>query len=332
MTVGWGIVSTAGIAGEEIAPAIVALDDAQLVGVTSRDLGRAREFAATHGARLATTSLDELLAEPEIQIVYIATPNAMHAEEVRAAAAAGKHVLCEKPLATSVDDAKSAVAACREAGVKLGVNFQSRHFLPTAEMLSALRGGAIGDVLVVQCEISPGRGPLRGWRTDPALAGLGTMNNLGVHAYDLVRYLLGSEVVEATALLDVGRRDELETIALALLRFENGTLAYVNANQAVPDRRPDIVLYGTEGRIFGRGVTRPNIPEAEVAVLSEGEERVTPTPTTDGFARAIAAFQAAVVSGEEPSASGVDGLRSVELTDALRRSAREGRTVEVTRA
>ncbi len=329
MTVGWGIVSTAGIADETVAPALTALDGAQLIGVSSRDRGRAQEFADRHGARLATSSLDELLADPEIQIVYIATPNAMHAAEVQAAAAAGKHVFCEKPLATSVEDAEAAVEACRAAGVKLGVNFQSRHFQPVAEMLAAVRSGAIGDVLVVNCEISPGRAPLGGWRTDPALAGLGTINNLGVHAYDLVRYLLGSEVVEATALLDVGRRDELETIALALLRFENGTLAYVNANQAVPDRRPDIVLYGSAGRISGRGVTRPGIADGEVAVLSGGEEHVSPTSTVDGFARAIAAFQAAVVAGEEPNASGLDGLRSAELTNALRRSAREGRTVEV---
>src|SRR5207248_3118811 len=231
VTVGWGIVSTAGVADETVAPALAALDGAQLVGVSSRDPARAQAFADQHGARLATSSLDELLADPEIEIVYIATPNAMHAQEVQAAAAAGKHMLCEKPLATSVEDAAAAVEARREAGVKLGVNFQSRHFRPTEEMLTAVRGGAIGDVLVVDCEISPGRAPLGGWRTDPALAGLGTINNIGVHAYDLVRYLLGSEVVEVSALLDVGRRDELETIALALLRFENGALAHVNTNQ-----------------------------------------------------------------------------------------------------
>jgi predicted dehydrogenase len=117
VTVGWGIVSTAGIADETVAPALTALDGAQLIGVSSRDLGRAQDFADRHGARLATSSLDELLADPEIQIVYIATPNAMHAAEVQAAAAAGKHVFCEKPLATSVEDAEAALEACRSAGV-----------------------------------------------------------------------------------------------------------------------------------------------------------------------------------------------------------------------
>jgi predicted dehydrogenase len=329
VTVGWGIVSTASIADEAIAPGIAKLADAKLVGVTSRDLGRAQEFADRHGARLATTSLDELLADPEIDVVYIGTPNGMHAAEVQSAAAAGKHVFCDKPLATSVEDAEAAVAACRAAGVKLGINFQTRHHPATAEMRELVQSGALGDVLIAECEISPGRKPLGGWRTNPSLAGLGTMNNLGVHAYDLLRYVLGSEVVEATAMLDVGHDDELETLALALLRFENGTLAYVNANQAVPDFRPDITLYGVEGRIIGRGVTRPDIDDGSIAVLTGGEERVSETTTVDAFDRSVAAFQHAVVADEEPNASGLDGLRSVQLTDALKRSARERRTVEV---
>jgi predicted dehydrogenase len=139
VTVGWGIVSTTGIGDESIAPAITALEDAELVGVTSRDLGRAQEFAARHGARLATTSLDELLADPAVEIVYVATPNAQHPDAVKAAAAAGNHVLCEKPLATSVEEAEEAVDACRAAGVKLGINFQTRHYPPCAETTTSCR-------------------------------------------------------------------------------------------------------------------------------------------------------------------------------------------------
>jgi 1,5-anhydro-D-fructose reductase (1,5-anhydro-D-mannitol-forming) len=330
VTVGWGIVSTAGIADEAVAPAIAELDGARLVGVSSREHGRAREFAERHGCRLAATSLDELLADPEIEIVYIATPNALHAGEVQAAAAAGKHVFCDKPLATSVEDAEAAVEACRAAGVKLGVNFQTRHYPPTARMRELVQGGALGEVLVAECWIAPGLGRLGGWRADPALAGLGTINNLGVHAYDLLRYVLGSEVVEATALLDVGRREELETLALALLRFENGTMAYVYAAQALPYFRADVGFYGSEGRILGRSVTRPD-RQGELSILLGDEESVSETSTAGGFAAAVAAFQHAVLADEEPNASGLDGLRSVELTDALARSAREGRTVEVGR-
>src|SRR5205085_7524853 len=106
-----------------------------------------------------------------------------------------------------------------------------------------------------------------------------------------------------TALLDVGRRDELETIALALLRFANQSLAYVNANQAVPSYQPDLQVYGSEGRIVGRRITRPFIADGELAVLVDGEEHVAPTSTMDAFDRAVAAFQRAVLDDEEPNAS-----------------------------
>jgi 1,5-anhydro-D-fructose reductase (1,5-anhydro-D-mannitol-forming) len=280
---------------------------------------------------MATTSLRELLANPDVDVVYIATPNAAHAAEVKAAATAGKHILCEKPLATSVEDAAAAVEACRHAGVKLGINFQTRHYQPSVEIRQVVESGALGDILVAECVITPARGSFKGWRTDPALSGLGTLNNLGVHAFDLLRYLLGSEVVEATALLDVGRREELEILVLALLRFENGTLANVVVSQAIPHFRANVALYGTEGKVVGHSVTRPGVAGGELTIATGPEERVIVTNTVDGFERAIAAFQHAVVADLEPNASGIDGLRSVELTYALARSAREGRTVVLPR-
>ncbi|HEY5058902.1 MAG TPA: Gfo/Idh/MocA family oxidoreductase [Gaiellaceae bacterium] len=331
MAVGWGIVGGSAIANNVIAPALAKLDGGELVGIVSRDQSRAEAFAARHGARLATTRYDELLEDPAVDIVFVSTPNALHAEQVCTAAAAGKHVLCEKPLATSVADAEAAVAACRDAGVKLGVNFQTRHHQVFAEVRKVIQSGALGAIQIVQCEASAGRVPMQNWRTDSGLAGLGTINNLGVHAYDLLRYLLDSEVAEVAVLLDVGRRDELETIALALLRFESGVLAYVNANQAIPGYQPDIQIYGSEGRIIGRGVTRPWIERGELAILVDGEERVTTTSTVDAYDRTLASFQRAVVDDLEPNPSGMDGLRSVWLTHAMTRSAREGRVVEVER-
>jgi 1,5-anhydro-D-fructose reductase (1,5-anhydro-D-mannitol-forming) len=328
MALGWSILGTAGIADRSIAPAIAQLDGADLVAVLSRDRSRADDFARKHGAARAFTDYKELLSDSDVDVVYVATPNGLHAEQVVAAAAAGKHVFCDKPLATSIEDARRAVDACSAAGVKLGINFQTRHHRFVPQVRQALADGRIGDVLIAEVEVSPGRNPLGGWRTDPDLAGLGTINNLGVHGYDLLRCLLGQEIVEVTALLDVGRQALLETAALALLRFSGGALAYVNANQAVPNFRPDLVLYGTEGRIVGESVTRPGL-DGQVRIVAGGEESSFETTSKDAFLRTVAAFQQAVVDDQEPDASGVDGLRSVELTDAIARSAREGRTVRL---
>jgi 1,5-anhydro-D-fructose reductase (1,5-anhydro-D-mannitol-forming) len=122
----WGIIGLGRIADTEIAPAITASPRGELRGVVSRDQGRAEAFAGRHGAARALTSFGELLADPGVDAVYIATPNALHADEVVAAAAAGKHVMCDKPLALAVADARRAVAACEEAAVQLGITFQTR--------------------------------------------------------------------------------------------------------------------------------------------------------------------------------------------------------------
>lgn len=329
MALGWGIIGTGGFAGSATAPAIKALGErGSLVGVVSRDQGRADAIAAQHGARRAYTDYADLLRDRDVDIVYISTPNAQHAEQALAAARAGKHVLCEKPLALSAADARRMVDAFGAAGLKLGTHFQTRHHTAFVETKRLLEQRAIGDVILVQIEVSSGANPFRSWRADPQLAGLGSINNIAVHPFDLLRYLLGSEVKEVTAVTDVGRSTELEHMVLALLRFQNGALAYVNANQKVPNFQPDIDIYGTAGRIVGIDTTRP-FRVGELRVLTGAGEQTTKYSSMDAVVRSVAAFNDAVAHDREPNASGTDGLRSVQLTDAVIRAAREGRLVEV---
>src|SRR5438105_4813112 len=328
MALGWGIVGTGTASDRLVGPGIAADPESELVAIVSRDEGRAKEFAAKHGARRSYTRYEDLLADAEVDVVYIATPNALHAEQAISAAEAGKHILCEKPLAMTTDDALRVVEAARAHEVKLGTNFQTRHFAPVEEIKRAIEAGEIGEILVVQAESSAGANPLRGWRTDAGLAGMGTVNNIGVHPLDVVRYLLGSEVREVAAMTDAGHRDELETLALVLLRFENGTLAYVNANQKVPVPQQDLEIYGTKGTILGRNCTRPGL-DSQVTIRTAEGERTTESSTRDGFHRAVAAFNRAILEDRPPSASGEDGLRSVEVVEAIRTSARSGTIVQL---
>jgi 1,5-anhydro-D-fructose reductase (1,5-anhydro-D-mannitol-forming) len=324
----WGVVGLGRIADTEIAPAIAASPHGVLHGVVSRDQGRADSFAERHHAVRALTDFGELLRDPDMDAVYIATPNALHADQVVAAAQVGKHVLCDKPLALNVADAQRAIAACEEAGVRLGVTFQTRFHDAFDRCRPAISSGSLGDILVVQVEMSPGRTLLKGWRTDPSLAGLGTVNNVGVHGYDLIRYLLGAEVVEVTALAGHEAGLTPETLALALLRFDNGALGYVNANQSVPHTQADITIYGTKGRVIGRSCTRPNMT-GSMTILSENDEISFATSSLNAYRRAVEAFEEAVRDGREPSPSGADGLRSVELTTAIAQSIAQRRTVSM---
>jgi 1,5-anhydro-D-fructose reductase (1,5-anhydro-D-mannitol-forming) len=145
----WGIIGLGKIADTEIAPAITASSQGELRGVVSRDPGRAEAFAVRHGAERALTSLDELLADPGVDAVYIATPNALHAGGVVAAARAGKHVMCDKPLALSVADARRAVASCEQAGVRLGITFQTRFHDNFGRFRELVQDGSLGEILAV---------------------------------------------------------------------------------------------------------------------------------------------------------------------------------------
>jgi len=329
VALGWGIIGTGGFAGSATAPAINALgNEGSLVAVVSRDRERAGAFAKQHGAKRAYTDYAELLRDPDVHIVYISTPNALHAEQAIAAARAGRHALCEKPLTLSAADARQVVDAFEAAGLKLGTHFQTRHHTAFVETKRLLEQRAIGDVILVQIEVGSGAGTLRSWRADPQLAGLGAINNMAVHPFDLVRYLLGSEVREVMAMTEVGRSAELERMVLALLRFQNGAMAYVNANQRIAHFQPDIDIYGTAGRIVGIDCTRP-FREGELRVLTQAGEQVTKYSSKDAVVRSVRAFNDAVRDDREPNPSGLDGLRSVQLTEAVIRSAREGRLVEV---
>lgn len=325
---GWGIVGLGRIASAQIAPAITASAGSRLVCVASRDQGRAGEFARAHGAATALDDYAKMLADPAVRAVYIATPNALHADQVIAAARAGKHVLCDKPLALTPADARRCVEECRSAGVRLGITFQTRYYDGIADAAKVVSDGGIGDVTVAEVTMSAGRNPPRGWRTDPALAGLGTLNNIGVHAFDLLRYLLGTEVSEVVAMTGAEPGYRVETTALVLLRFASGTIAYVNANQSVPHSRDDIVLYGTQGRVLGLNLSRPD-REGTLSILTPAGERTFPVRSHDGYRRVIEAFADAVAHDQDPSPSGEDGVRSVQLTTAIAQAMAERRVVSL---
>lgn len=326
--IGWGIVGLGRIADTTMAPAIAAVDEAELVAVASRDQGRADDFAKRHGARTGYASFEKLIADPDVDVVLITTPNVQHADQVVAAAQAGKHVLCDKPLATDPEDGLRAVRACEESGVTLGINFQTRHFSAFQAVREAISSGRLGEILIIQMEMSSGDTPLVSWRAEPSLAGLGTTYNIGVHGLDVMRYLLDDDVEEAVMLTDAGRSGKLERIALTTLRFRKGALAYLNANQRVPMHRPDFAVYGTRGRALGRNVTRPWC-SGMVEIATEGEpERVERHSNDDAYEKVVADFCRAVRTGGSPLATGEDGLASVLLTAALARSAGEGLVVK----
>jgi len=323
---GWGLIGTGKIADDRILPAINAFEGNELVGVVSRDAGRAEQFARKFGARHAYTSYDDLLRNPDVTVVAIHTPNSQHAEQAIAAARAGKHVFCDKPMATSIEDAERIVAACESAGVKLAVNFHNRHMQCFNDAKRVIASGEIGKVTVVHIEASPGARPggrLSTWRVDPAVAGLGTSYSIGVHVYDILRFILSSEVETVAALFDTPR-GVTEEVNLSTLKFLNGAIAHVSVHENAPFPHNDMVIYGSQGRITGRGVTRSRAAGVLEILTSDGKLQRTEYPVTNAHEACVIGFSRALLEGKEPAASGIDGLRSVQVTDAMARSAWDG--------
>jgi 1,5-anhydro-D-fructose reductase (1,5-anhydro-D-mannitol-forming) len=308
---------------------MVAEPECDLVAGVSRDRGRAEAFAAEFGARFAYVDYGEMLANPGVEAVFIATPNVFHADQVVAAARAGKHVLCDKPLAIDVGGARRAVEACADSGVALGVNFHNRHLPWVRDVSQIIADGVIGEVRVVQLQVASGPRHYTNWRADPEIAGLGTVHNVGVHGLDFLRVLLGSDPAEVMAMFDHDPGSgEVEMLALIQLRFQNGALVQYNANETLRDPLNDIVIYGSHGRVVGRSFTRSR-SDGELGVLTESGETITRYPAPEAHRLSLAAFTRAVLAGEEPNASGLDGLVSAQICEAIGRSAREGRLVPV---
>lgn len=329
-TNGWGLIGTGRIAEERVLPGITACEGNRLVGIVSRDPARAEDFRRRFGAEHAYTRFEDLLANPAVTVVAIHTPNSQHAQQTIAAARAGKHVFCDKPIATSVEDAIAMVEACERAGVTFGVNFQNR-FLPAFhETRRIIDSGEIGDVLHVQYETSSGNqtAARRGtWRLESELAGLGATMSIGVHGFDILRYLLDSEVETVSAMVDTPR-NVMEGINLTTLRFQSGVLAHVAIHERSPYPHNDIVIYGTKGRIRGHGITRSR-QGGVLEVTTEAGTRSTEYPATNGHAACIAAFSRAIAEGRKFTPGGLDGLRSVQLTEAIAKSAWDGVHVDV---
>ncbi|MET0697608.1 MAG: Gfo/Idh/MocA family oxidoreductase [Acidimicrobiia bacterium] len=325
----WGIIGIGNVVRSTMAPAMVVEPACDLVAAVSRNQGRADDFALEFGARFAYSDYDEMLANPEVDAVFIATPNLFHADQVVAAARAGKHVFCDKPLGINVADARRALDACESAGVSLGVNFHNRHLPWVRDVSRLIAVGTIGDVRVVQLQVASGPRHYDNWRADPVMAGLGSVHNVGVHGLDFLRVLLHSDPVEVMAMFDQAPGSgEVEMLALIQLRFENGVMVQYNANEKLRDPLNDIVIYGTQGRVVGRSFTRSR-SDGELAILTDAGETTTGYPAPEAHRLSLAAFTNAVLSGEEPNASGLDGLRSAQVCEAIERSAREGQTVEV---
>ena len=308
------ILGTGGIANRAFGPALSASPNARLWSVLSRDSSRAEAFASAHGASAPTpahTDLSELLSDPDLDGVIIASPDRVHASQAIAAARAGKHILCEKPLATTVEDARLMVDAAEEAGVTLAVAYHLRWHAGHRLVAVMAESGDLGELRHMRVQWAWPAPDDSNWRARPEVGRWWSLAGVGTHCLDLIRWLMVrhcGEVVELSSVVSRGvwggPHDETAVVAM---RFESGATAQFTSS--VLFRAPSRVeVYGTEGYAVATGTLGPH--GAGAIDTRTGPLAFTPR---DPYVGEIDDFAAAVRLVRPPAVDGAEGLRNVEL-------------------
>jgi 1,5-anhydro-D-fructose reductase (1,5-anhydro-D-mannitol-forming) len=324
----WGLIGASDVAATRMIPAMRRLGhEVSAVGDPTPD------WAATYAERngiVASGSVEDLVARGDVDAVYISSKNEFHRDHTLLAAAAGKHVLCEKPLALSVEDGRRMLDACDSAGVILGTN----HHLPGAGTHRAIRdlvaAGAVGRILAVRvfhAVMLPQR--LQGWRLG-SKAGGGVALDVTCHDAAVINPLLGALPVDLVALAThQGPWDsEAEDALMSTMRYADGTLVQTHDAFTVQYAPTGLHVIGSEGAILATAVMTQDPIGMLVLRDASGEREVEVTDRRDLYDISVAGF-AAAVRGEAagPVVSGLDGLRAAQVALAVRQAAESGERV-----
>jgi D-xylose 1-dehydrogenase (NADP+, D-xylono-1,5-lactone-forming) len=325
----WGILSAANIARRRFVPGVQRSTEGRLAAVAARDGDRARAFAAELGIPRAYDSYDALLADPEIDGVYIGLPNLLHTEWTVRAAAAGKHVLCEKPLSRRASDVDRMATACSEAGVLLMEAFMYRHHPQHVRVRELLAAGEIGEPTILRATSSfamDAERRTRDVRVNPTLDG-GAFMDVGCYALNAARFLFDAEPVEVTALQRFDPTLGVDTSFAALARFPGDRLAVVDGSFDVSGpQRYEIV--GFRGSIVVDPAFQPNPDGTAFTLIRGGERQVFDVPGVDQYALEADHFVRSVRAGTLlPPAE--DGRAQARAVEALYRSAEAGQAVRL---
>jgi len=320
----WGILGTARI-NRMLIPPLQESASNRLVAVASRDLARAEAYAREWKIGRAHGSYEALLADPEIDAVYIPLPNHLHAEWTIKAARAGKHVLCEKPLALTLEDVDAMVKACREANVALAEGFMYRHHPQTFKVKELLDSGAIGELRYLRGAFNFELARPNDVRLRPEWGG-GCLWDIGCYPVSFARLMVGKEPVEVFGSQVAGPTGIDETFAGQAV-FPGGVLFQFDASFRAPGRA-EMELAGTKGWIR---IPHPWRPEPDQPLLLHRNNRTEEirVPGDERFLLEIEDLCATVRSGRPPRMSLADSRANVAALLAFLRSAREGRPVRL---
>jgi predicted dehydrogenase len=304
----WGLIGCGDIASKRVAPALQDLPNCEFVAVARNRSDLAQSFAERFGAPKWFASWRELLRDNDIDAVYIATPVHLHAEQTIAAAEAGKHVLCEKPMALNVRECERVIAACRNHHVKLGVAYYRRFYPVLARIKDIVRSGEIGRPVITQINaferFNPDVGHARYWLVEKGKSGGGPMFDFGCHRIEILLNIFGPIARTTGSTASVLFDRQVEDTAVALFEFESRMRGVLTVTHAAVEPQDTISIFGTEGSIH-----IPVLNEGTMMVkTAAGKRTETYPPHANLHQPLIDDFTHAVLTDRDPQVDGTMGL------------------------
>lgn len=343
--VGWGVIGAGGIARRRTIPeGIVPAANAGLIAVMDVNQDAGKEVAEQFGVQQCA-DVDALLAAEGVDAVYIATPNHLHKEQVLAAARAGKHVLCEKPLGVHTLDIQEMIQACRDANVLLGVGFMMRFNAYHRKIKEMIANGDLGTPVFARGQMTCWYPPIEGaFRQDPEQGGGGSYVDMGTHVVDVMETFFGKTKNVMCRTFNRVHPYPVEDTALLILEFENGAAAMVDASFSIPDDASEFVLevYCSQGAVKGKW-SLAQLPGGDMQLCTiegakgydaqqEADDKGGYQPweleTKNTYQSEIEALSQAILDGTPAPVPGEAGLWSHIVAEAAYESARTGRLVE----
>jgi predicted dehydrogenase len=324
----WGILSTANIGMEKVTPGMLKSSELEVVAIASRNLKKAKAAAAQLGITKSYGSYEDMLADPEIDAIYNPLPNHLHVPLTLAAAKAGKHVLCEKPIAITAKEAKLLKKAPKN--IFIAEAFMVRHNPQWTDARKRVKAGEIGDVVAIQCLFSYFNRDPKNVRNMAGIGG-GGMLDIGCYPITVARYIFDAEPTRVTAIIDRDPKFKTDRTSGGLADFGKGRhLSFTISTQLAPYQRVHIV--GTKGRIeveipFNAPPDKPNRVFIQKMEMNAGEW--ISYPVTDQYQLQAEAFSAAIRKNKKPTWGVDDAIQNMKIIDALFKSEKTKRWEKV---
>ena len=342
----WGVIGAGGIAERRTIPGMLQCGNAELHAVMEINAELAEKCRAKWNCPKAYDSQEALLRDPDIDAVYIASPVFLHAQQAKAAADAGKHILIEKPLAMTSDEGRQVVAYCEGKGVLIAAGLMMRFGAYVQQMKKAIAAGKIGKVVSGYSQFTCWYPDMPGnWRQSKKNGGGGAMMDMGVHCIDLMQYVTGSRVKEVAAFQDtLTFHYEVEDSSMVMLRLENGCQCVVQSNFNIPDEAAKwrLEFFGDQGRLMGDtviGQVDGGSLDALFLGAQGGYDAQQDKKNTKGekieaafgnmYAREVESFSNSVLTGAPLEVPASDAVQVQRVMEAAYRSNEEKRFIEV---